>query len=996
MGRTRSCSKDGSVEPNEFNRGLDGPVNIDFTSSAVADSDFSAGDDSEFIMSNPVCLSVAASTYATTKSSIAAMNSKCGTGSAVPRIVPTPWMDAKDLVRGGVKGASNASQGKYECMAAFSIAMTSWSATLAALKVIYEVADDTYQNTKVCGSDWIIVNPSTYSFSTNGYKKAVQDEVDKFIREGDDASLSLNYSTGSKFYREWYYGGVEVEDNPASGDACYDVTQKVNGAYPKQRYYMQGLAAGNFNCKKYDLLPGDKDPLDGSDLTTARMAELRRAYDCCKSRSAQYICIDYAREDKPVFCRAGEFCRMNGSNNSMTHDITFEAVSVDNGRFICAQSYSLCPYNFTIGAGSEYCNYYQDGKWNETTNKWEMILPDDIEGGNCASKSEIRNTDCTYNAKAGKCRNYCQYLTHCTTTSNQDYHYESSVGSPYFSDACINFVGDSQNKTSYGANTRLDGDSAIVLNSQRHFSAPIVQCVRETMENLFHNVAGHSRCRNNNEYPSANGACPTGNYAMIPGTGEGGVESGEYKKGNKASPTSFFTMLQDNIRVVVKMTLTLSVMFFGMSILIGKTNVREKKTLIIYILKIALVLYFATGDAWQKTFFKGVYAASSEVSRMVFKMNADQQELKRDGCQFGEVIINGTPVMLGKYPPGKSYLAIWDTLDCKLMRYLGYGPQATASNIGSLILAGIFTPGAVGIYFAVAAMSFGLFFLAATMRALHIFLSSSMAIIIMVFVSPVIIPLALFERTKSIFDSWVKELLGFCLQPVILFAYIAFFINIMDKAFIGSATFSGEAPYKTISCSKICKNSDGTIEPYVGNKLPDCMDEGQRIVNPMDDSVACLINLNDFGTLPGLEWIGLPIPILMNIFNENTGIKILTLLKAAVVMFVLYKMMDEASGMAARLMGGSALPGSTFDASSALKAIKNNLVTAQKRAAGAAGKMGKGAMDGAKAAAAEFGDKGKQGGGDNEEGSDSTESSGGGGDSGGPEGEASSSDDSKQ
>ncbi len=931
VGRIRSCSSSGDPGGLEF-----------FTASAdkpVADP----GDDLDVVLSNPVCLAFFLSAYVTIKTTITAMNNACGTGSRVPRIYPSLLEDSLDIGRASIKAATDQNP---PCVTAVAASIVAYGGLTATLATLYAIAEDTFKNTEICGAKWETANSREYDFSSPNKKKKVKDAVEKYIREGRTEKLNLE-DLANVTYREWYYGGEEVLDNPQGGhEACPDVTRpKVDGKYPPQRYYMRGLQPGNFNCKKYDLVPGNLDPLTNQPITEERVAELQKAYKCCQKRSANYICINYGSDisssgidvadnatggyldDKPdgrkVFCKAGTYCNIGGATNG----VTFEAKTLDNGRLICAQTYSLCPYNFSIGGGSEYCEYYQDGKWED--GRWDMITKEDVAAGNCSSKSEIRNTDCSYNNKANKCKNYCQYLTHCTTTSLQDYHYESHLGSPYFSDACINFVGDSQNRTAYGG--------GFILKSQKHFSAPIAQCVRETLENVFQNTAGHSRCFNENEYPDPDGNCPSGRY----------VENGSfvYKKGNLVKEESFFTVVQNTLRSSVKMVLTLSIMFYGMNLLMGKADIREKKDILMYLMKISLVLFFATGNAWQGFFFKGVYGASSEFSQMVFKIGAENSESRRDGCQFGMITnANGEEVSSGRlYPSGKEYLALWDTLDCKMMRYLGYGPEMKVANIASLILASFLTApiASAAIYFAIAAMFFGFCFVALTLRALHIFLASCMAIIIMVFVSPIMITMALFAKTNEMFKTWTKELIGYCLQPMILFAYIAFFITITDRVLIGSATFSGQAPSKAINCSKVCKDSNGVIKPYNDdNEVDDCNETGDKLLNPMNDSVACLMSLDDFGKLPGLEMFGLTIPIMMNIFTDNIKMKILTIIKGALVMLLLYKFMDEISGIASKLVGGSSLPQSSANARKMMNSLGSFAAKNAKRGVGAAKKAG--------------------------------------------------------
>ncbi len=906
VGRIRTCTNDSIAK--------------------VEDLDYNptyGGKDVEFILTNPSCLAIILSSYVAVKVSIAAMNYNCQTGSSIPRITPSLLQDFYEIGKATKKAFSQSPP--PGCGPALIVAVASFATLLTEISITYGIATDVFEHSQVCGANWMASSNRTYNFSVPNYKQEVENTVEEWFRNNNTANLTFE----NKTYREWFYGGVEVIDNPDSGAACLDPTgSKVPGIfgmqYPRQKYYLRGLEAGNFNCKKYELLEGKSysDP-----------DAMKAAHECCLSRSQNYICIEYnathLRSGNAIsqgfggssidaarkFCRGGEKCSIEG--------ITFAANFLDNDRLVCAETHSLCPYNFAIGGGSEYCDYFRDGNWNG--NRWDLITGEDIEAGNCAPKSTIRNADCTYNEKAGMCKNYCQYLTHCTKTS-YSHSYKSSLNSPYFSEACLNFEGDSQNRASFGG--------GIVIGSPRHFSAPIAQCVKETLENLFQNRAGHSKCLNVNEYPSADSTCPTGQY----------VTDGNfvYKKGNKVKDNSFFEVIQDNLRFIVKLVLTMSIMFYGMNLLLSKTDIRNKKDILVYFLKIGLVMYFATGDAWQGMFFNGVYNASSEFSRMVFKIRVGEEESKRDGCQFGRLYLeDGRETYSARlYSPGKEYIAMWDTLDCKIMRYLGFGPSVSTSNVASLIFAGMLT-GPIGIYFAFSILIFAMLLISVTIRALHIFLSSCISIIIMVFVSPIIIPLVLFERTKPIFENWLEELISFAIQPMILFAYIAILIMVMDQTLLGSASYKGNGPYKSIDCQKRCVDRDGVTVPYNGNQPPLCDQIGEKVINPLDDSVACLVDFNSFGKFPGLELIGVSIPIITNLFSDHVKERVLTLLKGALIMYILYKFMDEIPGITSALIGGTSLPTASADAGTMLKNLTGLARNIQKRLSRGALKLGK-------------------------------------------------------
>jgi len=957
VGRVRSCGASGEIEGLDFN-----PT--------------SGGKDVEFVLSNPACISVIGYAYVKTKIDIAIMNNTCRNPGGM-RVVPSPILDSVDIIKATAKAAINRDP---NCARALGTAVASLSGTLAVIGSIYLIAKNVYEGTQICGADWVSPNNKKYMNNAPNYKATVEEAVNSYIDNGQ----YMNLSQDNKTYREWYYGGVEVEDNvqdvAASGEAggiagqiCYDVTQpKVSGGnYPRQKYYMKGLETGNFNCKKYYVLPGQKDPSNPSQVMSAtRLAEFRQAYDCCKRRSREYVCIDYnpkvwnpigAADRERVFCQVGGKCNIKG--------IYFSAKSLDNGRLACAETFSLCPYNFAIGGGTDKCDFYKDGIYNDSSGNYTMITMADVSAGNCSNKSEIRNSDCTYNDKAGRCKNYCQYMAHCTKTDLSNYKYASEIKSPFFATACMNFVGDSRNQIAYG--------TGFIAGSARHFSAPIAQCVKETLENVFYNRAGHTQCYVYGDVPGSNGECANGT---------------DYKKGELVPSESFFAKLQRYMEAVVKMVLTLSIVFYGFKLLtIGKDGI-NKKDIVMYLLKIGLVMYFATGNAWQGMFFDGVYGASTVFSQMVFKIQTSNDLAKRDGCQFGQITLeDGTPISSAtSYPSGKEYLAIWDTLDCKIARYMGFGPEVSTANIVKLIIAGFFTFG-FGIYFSVALLIFGMVLISATLRALHIFLSSSIAILLMVYVSPLIIPLSLFKTGEKIFKGWLSNLVSFCFQPIILFAYLGIFIAAMDRTLIGSATFYGEPPTRTISCRQYCQNAQGSKVM----DSPNCDRIGEKIIRPKVDSVACMIDAKGFSNWPGLELVGVAIPFLLD-FADHTREKIITIIKAALIMYFLFEFMDQVPDISSYLIGGTTLTkkGDVMSAKQMFAGTKDFLKSAQERGKRGATKAaiagGKGAMKMKRDAMNEIGNKGKKvdesggsGGSNNVGKSDSGADGGGGGGGGG-------------
>ena len=314
----------------------------------------------------------------------------------------------------------------------------------------------------------------------------------------------------------------------------------------------------------------------------------------------------------------------------------------------------------------------------------------------------------------------------------------------------------------------------------------------------------------------------------------------------------------------------------------------ERKEVSMFVIKLGLVSYFALGNAWQTVFFDGVFNAGSAISNIVMQPDHNRPIFKLDGCQFPRYNYNDdndkTKYDKPSYPPGKEYLAIWDLLDCKIARAIGFGPEVSVPNIIIMMIAGFFT-GGLGIIFVIASFMCAFFLLALTIRALHIFLMSSIAIILMIYVSPITITLSLFKRTSGIFTKWYKNLISFALQPIVLFAYLGILVSVFDNVIIGSATFEGTGinAEKTIKCNEIAN----------------------------DDSLYCIFkiaeikNLAEIKNFSGLEAIGIGIPVLVGITSE----KLTTVAKAAFVLFIFTQFLEKITYLAATLTGGAELKG---------------------------------------------------------------------------------------
>lgn len=730
------------------------------------------------------------------------------------------------------------------CCGNLTAAIIATAVAVSALAIIWDQADNAFQNARICGRDW-----SKWEQQDGVWVKTKGNHVlcleNLFAKEANEQHAGVSgycenntsRTITNKSYREFIYGGIEYEDNGCSNPTSWDSNRKkeiLGYDDDKQRYYMTG--AGNapvYACYRFRSKVNSEEDREA----------MQKAFDCCKKRSQETLCIEHKSKIKndlalPLsevglvdinrehkFCKIGSRCTVG--------DIVYEVYeSRKNINYACAKTYSVCPYNHLLSGGTEEKKYDD----NDPT----------------------------------KIVNYCQYMNHCAKIPLLPNIYQSDLEGGYISQACRDLKGDSQNVYGYSAQ--------ILPINTRGFSAPMAQCFKETMQNIFLHKAGHTKCINPDENP-IDDECVSGTH---------------YKRGDNLPGESFFIKIQNSLQDVIKMILIASVIAFGFAILLAVPNMHiTKKVLIGYVLKMGLIMYFVIGDAWQYGFVTGIIGSSNLLSDIAFKVDESGANNKLDGCQFPRYNYAddnpATKYNNPQYPPGLEYLRVWDVLDCKIARALGFGPEVSVPNLVLAIVGGFFT-GGLGIVFFVATFVFAFFLLSMTIKALHVFIMSITSIIILLYVSPVTITLAFFEKTNNIFKGWLKQLLGFALQPMILFAYLGILVTLLDNIMLGSATFTPSTI--EVNGAKI-EDTYGRVAP----KKISCNGDAKN------DSLYCIFRISDIKSFTGFEPLGVGIPILTSMNSE----KFSTIFKAAIIMFIFSSFMDKIAEIAATLVGGSQL-----------------------------------------------------------------------------------------
>lgn len=816
------------------------------------------------------------------------------------------------------------------------VGSTAFTALVAHTASAFTLAANSFDTVKVCGHDWLVWGhpndptdakevdeitryPRKGAFK-GSYKKFVEDcvkdasncsqETRDWLRSKNRYKLNIT----DKEYREYIYQGKEFENtncvDPRPERSSYDV------AGSGQLYYMRGTDAPNFACDRFKRAGG---------------AEYEQALHCCIEASEKYMCLVYEGDllpgnigstglNKHTFCSrseikgtknisdftksgedfwksTGEYFESIGENfekgaKCNLNGVFFEIFKGQSGNKLCARTWSACPYNHNVAGGTEIKMFYETVYDAETG----------VSSGKCVDDKTGMSYSCD-----GQLENFCQFDAHCVYVEPWRETPEiEKLYSPYIDKACMNFVGSSHNTTgyeSYGGYFKLIGE-------YRSFAAPVAECINETMKNFLFNKAGHTRCKNSDLIPTNEDECSDQSYMF-----KAGHDLADFDNDYESRITKFQEILKDTIFLVVSLALVVYAIK-----LISKGGAVDKKGIAGLLIRVVIVLGFASGTWWYDYVFGLTYGISNTLSEITMKFDFDDtlysgqdggfenNYIKYDGCYFGyskdlnEIEGNNNYSNYGD----RTYISIFDALDCKMAKYLGYGVGAQVPNIflliGSSLLSGL------GVFLFVGSYLLAFIVISFVVKAVYIFVVSSIAIAVLLFVSPLMIPAILFDKTRGMFDGWFGSLIGFMLQPMVLFAFLSISLSLMDRYILGEAIYVGTAPNKELLCTKFCREkSSGNIVKIYKSLLDDtdgvtCSGSDLEIVNMNQNSFACFLANPKWEQFSGLSTFGISIPVIIVTFSSN----ILTMLSVVFLMFILNKLVATVPSIAETLTGGSA------------------------------------------------------------------------------------------
>ncbi|WP_339046460.1 type IV secretion system protein [Candidatus Mesenet endosymbiont of Agriotes lineatus] len=334
----------------------------------------------------------------------------------------------------------------------------------------------------------------------------------------------------------------------------------------------------------------------------------------------------------------------------------------------------------------------------------------------------------------------------------------------------------------------------------------------------------------------------------------------------------FLDIAQKRLKTAIKAALVLALMLFAIKTMLG--GVQHTAELYLLIIKFALVLYFTMGGVMSH-YYDQLIKLSQGLSDVVLQAGGNETI-----CNYRQ---DEYPTINGK---NLGYLALWDRLDCRIMFYLGSQLNATTGvailtsfMLAALIIFAVFFGAQVII--CIVALFMVIMIILVAIWMVYLFILSLIALTIIILVSPLFIPMCLFQATKGFFDGWLKEIMTYSLYPVILFAFLSLMFSVFDNLYFGDLRFkrvtgdNGKITF-TLDPENACD-----FETNKGN-------------------LACIMNSIEFRNQPiafGFEWTG---------FDIDKGVTELLWTKLGMMGlmgFLFYHFLGTIGSLAAELAG---------------------------------------------------------------------------------------------
>lgn len=548
----------------------------------------------------------------------------------------------------------------------------------------------------------------------------------------------------------------------------------------------------------------------------------------------------------------------------------------------CIKTQSFCPFDFNIAGGTEKVgNQFRKKlvlKKNSLKFEQEDCVKKDKDGqcekktfGLCQIKDAQSDEVVEYLDCNNRDSNFCQFQRHCQLINEYVILDEKNPDNPYLDKACINFVGSSKLNANYAPYYSY---KPVKNPFYGHFTAPIIECIVETAKNQLYNKAGRTICNNPNEIPNDDPDTTLEKDICTTGV--------RYHKGDTilGDDANIFHNLRKKLRRLYLVLLTLSIVCYALKVVTfnHETSFPE---LTKHLFKIVFVISFSYNSQWVNIALNSVFDLTDTVILSTIKfMRIDSlipsyTNSSFDGCYFAsdpfytedKDAIQDDKLPKSQWTPyesGRGYVALLDMIDCKLRLYLGMTITNSALSILLICILIILTGSIIMVLILPLIFIFISIFLL-TMKVAYMLMVTLLSMVILLFATPVIIPMILFDKTKAIFDKWLSSIIGFMFYTMFFVIAITLVFLFISTTFLNGARFTGtqNAPFRTLYCGHTCKLTLGTrtVDTMISDtEDDDCRNQGGEVTDLRSESLFCFLNTSHTEVSKGGGFLDFLIP----------------------------------------------------------------------------------------------------------------------------------------
>ncbi len=132
---------------------------------------------------------------------------------------------------------------------------------------------------------------------------------------------------------------------------------------------------------------------------------------------------------------------------------------------------------------------------------------------------------------------------------------------------------------------------------------------------------------------------------------------------------------------------------------------------------------------------------------------------------------------------------VWGRVDCLLMSLGGIGAVGLTGGLLGLVAGNALSAGnafmeGADIGYTLFQVGLGMFVMAflSFFRAVYGFIAAGVMIAFLIALAPMVLPCMLFRATTGYYNRWIGMLLSYCLQPFVIFGFMALTLTFMDVA----------------------------------------------------------------------------------------------------------------------------------------------------------------------------------------------------------------------